>query len=166
MRITARGVVEAEELLRDMADRAKDLSRVMRVAAEDTKTLIDDSFDRSTSPDGTPWQGLSEATIAISPRREGGKPLVDTARLRNSIYARASRRSMSFGTNVAYGAPHQFGAGIRVFGRTRATLPARPFLPVVRQGSRFGLMNTGAAGAHWSGVRSMVATYIRTGRIE
>lgn len=206
MRIKTSGVVEAEDLLRGVAERMGDLSRVMQVAAEDTKALIDDAFDQSRSPDGTKWQALSETTAAIraslavqkarfgvakraskkgedvsqealdkarkralsaaEKKEKGRKPLVDTARLRNSISARAHKTGFAFGTNVVYAAAQHFGnPKNKVFGRARGPIPARPFFPIASDGSRFELMTTGPAGRHWSNVRRMVATYIRTGRI-
>ena len=153
--------------------RARDLNPVLTVAAADTKTLIDDAFDGSHSPDGTRWQALSPKTIAK--RRQGSsKPLIDTAILRNSVTATARGVVLSFGTNVIYARPHQMG-----FERTgqykrtrynprreagspwRYSVPARPFLPVTPQ---FALMTTGPAGQHWREVREMVREYIRSGR--
>lgn len=165
MPITSRGIPETQKRFEEMSARLRDMSPVMEVAAQDTKLLIDDSFQNSASPDGTPWEPFAEATLRISPRRQGGRLLVDTARLRNSITVPHTARSFSFGTNVAYGGPQQFGASIRVFGRGRTRrLPARPYLPVEGDG-RFRLMTSGRAGEHWTQVRVMVAAYIRTGEI-
>lgn len=45
-------------------------------------------------------------------RREGGQTLIDTARLKNSITRRVAGKTLYVGTNVAYGAIHQFGGRI------------------------------------------------------
>lgn len=161
MEIKGRGIDEAQERLEQIRARLENLQPVMEVAAQDTVTLIDDSFDGQRSPDGTPWQELSEKTIARRRKGRGtGEPraLIDTGRLRQSITGRGSRRGFTFGTNVIYGGVQQFGGG-------RSRIPARPFLPIVRSGGRFSLMTTGYAGQHWSQVRRAVAHYIRTGEI-
>ena len=165
MEITAEGLDEAVEAVSDLSDRLRNLAPIMTVVAEDTRVLIDDSFESSAAPDGSAWAPLSSATVAIKPRRQNGKPLVDTGRLRQSITVEAGPRSFRFGTNVAYAGSHQLGARTRVFGRKPAAIPARPFLPVVGSGGRFGLMTTGRAGAHWRAVRDSIREYILTGRI-
>ena len=113
-----------------------------------------------------PRLAVRGAPVRVVLLSHGGKPLVDTARLRNSITGNAGARGFSFGTNVAYAGPQNFGARIRTFGRgSPRQLPARPFLPVTGSGGRFSLMTGGAAGAHWTRTRSMIAHYIRTGEI-
>lgn len=157
MQIRIEGIEEAIAELDDVATRMRDLTPVLTVAAQDTRTLIDDSFQNSRSPDDSPWRPLSERTLA---RRRGSdaRILVDTARLRNSIQSTAAQRSLRFGTNVVYGGTHQFGRG---------RIPARPFFPAFSQGgSRFGLMTGGRAGVHWRTVVDDVAHYIRTGEIR
>jgi phage virion morphogenesis protein len=149
-----------------LAERLRDMTPILTVLAEDTRTLIDDSFQASKSPDGTPWAPLSDATIRIKPRRAGGKPLVDTARLRNSITAVGGTSSLRFGTNTKYAGPHQLGANVRVFGRgSPKTLQARPFLPIAGTPGRFSLMTTGAAGTHWTRVRADIRAWLRDGVI-
>ena len=160
---------EAAQRLETLADRLRDMSPILTVIAEDTRTLIDDSFQVSASPDGSAWAPFTDtgATFKINPRREGGKLLVDTARLRNSITAFADRGSLRFGTNVAYAGAHQFGAGIRVFGRgATKRLPARPFLPIDGTPGSFRLMTTGRAGDHWTRVRDDIRHWLRTGEIR
>lgn len=154
--------------------RARDLTPVLTVAAADTKTLIDDAFDGSHSPDGTRWAPLSARTVAKR-RRGSDKPLVDTEILRNSVTTTARGVVLSFGTNVLYARPHQMG--FQRAGQYKRTMysprrergspwsysvPARPYLPVTPQ---FALMTSGPAGQHWREVREMVREYIRSGRI-
>ena len=79
---------------------------------------------------------------------EGGKTLVDSARLMQSITSNASDTGVEVGTNVLYAAIHQFGGTIRAktsrglrfkIGKGRdaswatrqsVTIPARPFLGI------------------------------------
>lgn len=79
-------------------------------------------FERQQAPDGTPWKPSQRAEA------EGGVTLTDTARLRQSITHRVSGDAVEVGTNVVYGAIHQFGGRA---GRGRSVmLPARPYLGV------------------------------------
>jgi phage virion morphogenesis protein len=158
---------EYRDRLKAIAERLRDMSPIMEVVAQDTRTLIDDSFNSQTSPEGQPWAALSETTIAINPRRAGGKPLNDTTRLRRSITTETTRSGFRFGTNVGYAATHQFGRpDNRVFGGARGPIPARPFLPVAGIRGSHRLMRGGAAGAHWARVRTDIAHWLRTGEFR
>ena len=160
MQITANGISVVIAELKDISERTVNLAPVLQVAAVDTKTLIDNSFRRSRTPEGNEWEQLDRRTLARrrqGPNRRARKAtiLVDTGRLRNSITATATASSIEFGTNVVYAAYHQFGSG-RMY---------RPFLPVQQGGAGYVLMTGGPAGRHWREVRDMVIEYIRTGRI-
>lgn len=91
-------------------------------------------FERGQGPDGKPWK----------PSARGGQTLVDTGRLLGSVTHRVSGRQVEVGTNVLYGAIHQFGGTIRpkAAGKLRFTIgsevifadkvemPARPYLGI------------------------------------
>lgn len=79
-------------------------------------------FEAGRGPDGQPWEPSRRAG------REGGRTLVDTARLRGSITYRASDDGVEVGTNVVYAAIHQLGSAPGG-GRPRG-IPARPYLGV------------------------------------
>lgn len=95
-------------------------------------------FERGAGPDGNPWPRSLRATI------EGGKTLVDSSRLLQSITHEASADGVTVGTNTIYAGTHQFGATIRAKGKALAfalpgggfavvqkvTIPARPFLGI------------------------------------
>jgi phage gpG-like protein len=159
----------------DAAQRAGDLGPVLAVIAADTKLLIDDSFESSQAPDGSPWAPLAASTVA---RRRGGssKPLIDTANLRNSMSASGGTNTLRFGTNVPYAAPHQFGysrlGSLKTRSRGRAagspwaySVPARPFLPIEGASGSYALTTSGRAGEHWQRAFASVAHYIATGEI-
>jgi hypothetical protein len=85
------GLAEAMDELEAITARIRDLSPVLTVAAQDTRTLISDSFRKSRSPDGSPWTPLASSTIKR--RRQGPNTrarkatiLIDTGVLKNSIY--------------------------------------------------------------------------------
>jgi phage virion morphogenesis protein len=167
VRITATGLVENQDKLKELAARIRDLSPVLDVAAADTVTLIDDSFDQQRSPTGAPWAPHSPATTAIrAARNRSGRILIDSGRLRQSITTNVAAKSFTFGTNVEYGAIHQLGGNVKVFGRgSLKAVPARPFLPATSVGGKYTLMTTGLAGSHWTKVREMVRDYILKGEL-
>lgn len=106
-------------------------------------------FRHSKAPDGQRWEPSQRALL------EGGKTLVKTAQLRNSIHAKADASGFAVGTNVKYAATHQFGEpGRTIRARTkkalrfqaggrwvskkqvRVTIPARPFLGLSEEDKR------------------------------
>jgi len=152
--IRVRGIEQTLDVLEEMQARLRDMSPVLAVVGEDLKTFVDDRFDTATDPTGRQWQPLSAKTIAR--RRQGtSNPLVDTARLRNSIAYRATPRTLTLGTNVPYAGPHQFGT---------ATIPRRAFLPFNREGTAFE--TEGLAGAELAQVIAAIKRYIVEGVIE
>lgn len=111
---------EIKALLGRLSQRTKDLTPVMRTIGQIVRTSVIKNFEKGGRPER--WQPSQRALMA------GGLTLVDTARLRNSINAKASSNSVEIGTNVIYGAIHQLGGQA---GRgKKVTIPARPFLAV------------------------------------
>lgn len=131
----------------------------MEVIAANVRELIDNSFNEGHSPLGAVWRGLSEATKQINPSRDGGRPLLDTGRLRNSITTRVEQRRMVFGSNVEYAAAQNFGnPDNRVFGGPAGPIPARPFLPVAN--------NRLAPEDFWDRQKQILRNWIQSGRIS
>lgn len=117
-----------------------DFAGLSEQLAEGVKTSTRLRFKTSTDPEGKPWQQTAR----------GGKILVLTARLRNSIRARADASGFAVGTNLIYAARHQFGdkrpltikakrkRGLRfqIGGKwytkqsVKVKMPARPFLGI------------------------------------
>ena len=98
-------------------------------------------FKQGRDPEGRRWK------TSIRAAAEGGKTLVRSGQLKNSIHARADTSGFAVGTDVKHAATHQFGETGRtirarrkkalrfqVGGRwiskkqVRITIPARPFL--------------------------------------
>ena len=89
-------------------------------------------FVEGKGPDGEDWKPSERSA------RDGGKPLSDTGRLRQSIEYATAPDSVMVGTNVIYARIHQLGGEIRpknkkalkVGGRlvSKVTMPARPYL--------------------------------------
>ena len=164
MSVEQRGAEEAAESLEAVAARLRDLTPITSVVAADVMTFVDDRFANATDPGGQPWATLEDSTIA---RRRSGpgssrfavgtvSPLIDTGRLRSSIFGRGERTGLRFGTNVAYAAPHQLG--------TRK-MPRRAFLPVDSAGSAFSLSSAGPGGEFWRDARERIRRFIRTGEV-
>ena len=108
---------------------------------------------RADAPIGTQQHIISThapaggATTSIRAAQEGGKTLIQSAQLRNSIHAKSDTSGFALGTNVKYAATHQFGEPGRTIRarkkkalrfqvggkwvtkkQVRITIPARPFL--------------------------------------
>lgn len=135
---------DLDRALRSVQHRVIDMTPAWQQVGEHLLGSIRDNFEAGGRPE--PWQPLLETTLL---RRAGGrrraytkrgdrlrapaarkmaraKVLIDSARLMNSITYQAAPRHVDVGTNVIYGATHQFG---RDSGRG-APIPARPFLVI------------------------------------
>ena len=104
-----------------------------------TSTL--ERFRTRKGPDGRRWPSSKRALA------EGGRTLVDSGQLRNSIQVRSDATGFAVGTNVKHASTHQYGVKNRIIkaknkkylrfkvdGRwvtrkkVKVTIPARPFL--------------------------------------
>lgn len=77
-------------------------------------------FEKGEDPEGNKW------SISQRAKDEGGQTLVDKAILKNSITFEASPEMVVVGTNVEYGAIHQYGGQAGRGKKTR--IPERPYL--------------------------------------
>lgn len=135
-----------------------DMTGLMRNIGEYVTQDTQERFDRQRDPDGNMWKPLKPSTLA---RKKTNKILVEQGRthgLQASINYRASKTSVSIGTNKVYAAIHQFGgktsahiikpkrgkalrwvgAGGRVFfakqiNHPGSVIPARPFLGINKE---------------------------------
>lgn len=134
--------VRTEGQLDEIYQKLKQLSEIdpndiSQTMGEILRTGTLDRFDSGKSPDGNAWPKSIRAS-------GGGKTLVDSGRLRNSINVRSSASGVEVGTNTVYAAIHQFGGPIsaksaswlvfNVGGQTvrkkSVNIPARPYLGV------------------------------------
>lgn len=109
--------------------------------AETARESTLERFRQSRDPEGRRWK------TSIRAATTGGRTLIDSSQLRNSIKSYYDEKGFAVGTNVKHGATHQFGdkgrtirakttKGLRfqVGGRwvtkkqVKVTIPARPFL--------------------------------------
>jgi phage virion morphogenesis protein len=135
-----------------------DMTPAMREVGRIVKTETQQRFRDEESPEGVPWIPSVRALI------EGGQTLTLTARLRRSITYQADHVSVEVGTNVVYGAVHQFGRsrttsifeglkrGLGAAAARSKGLPARPYLGVSDAG-RLQLVEAvnGFLGRTWAG---------------
>lgn len=78
-------------------------------------------FNAMESPEGVPWEPLSEKYKATKPAAVRDKILVLSGRLKGSFTYAVSQQRIAFMTTVPYAATHQFGSA-------KKNIPARPFL--------------------------------------
>ena len=114
---------------------ARGLAAHQAILADIGEALVSSTvqhFVEGKGPDGEGWKPSERSA------RDGGKPLSDTGRLRQSIEYTTTPDSVMVGTNVIYGRIHQLGGEIRpkrkkalkVKGKlvSKVTMPARPYL--------------------------------------
>ena len=140
------------------------LTPALKAMAAEIDLLIDDTFDTQSGPSGQKWKDIKDATKKRRAKRRKSKStsariLMDTGVLRRSWFTRVRPpRTVVFGTNVPYAAPHQAGA-------PKANIVARRMAPVRLVGGRWQLVRSGPAGAMWNRVREQVLRYIATGKV-
>lgn len=101
-----------------------DTSTLMPRLGEYLLSSTQDRFSSQTAPDGTAWQALQPRTIKYK-RHNPARILTERGSLRRSIhYQKLGPDSVAVGTNLVYGATHQYGRG---------GIPARPFLGLSNQ---------------------------------
>ena len=130
--------LDDENLSRQLGDLIGALTNpgpALRSIGEELQRTTQDRFDpgQKKAPDGTPWARNSPVTIA---RKGRDNPLYERGILQGSIrYQLSGARGVEVGTNLVYGAAHQFGMVKGYAGRTRrgapipwGDIPARPYL--------------------------------------
>lgn len=127
-------------VLRELAAAIARPRRILANIGRSLRTSTLERFRTETDPDGEAW-------IPSIRRREGSpRPtLTLSSRLRDSIATKATDHEVRIGTNVRYGAIHQFGGTIkpksaralqftlpngRWVTAQSVTIPARPYLGV------------------------------------
>lgn len=104
---------EVQAMLARLDHRVKNLRPAMSVVGQVVRGSVIRNFMVGGRPEK--WKP------SVRAKKQGGKTLVDTGRLRSSIASRAFPDHVEIGTNVQYAVMHQLGT--RFF-------PARPFLVV------------------------------------
>lgn len=134
---------DAQELMRCLKSMGNvDFKGVMNAVGEGLRTSTVERFERGETPDGNAWSKSARV------RESGGKTLIRTAALRNSINVKSNSTGVAVGTNDIRVATHQFGdtrtirakgskkLAFRIGGEWRTAesvtihIPARPFLGI------------------------------------
>ena len=118
-----------------------DKKKINAALSQGTRESTLERFKTSKGPDNKAWK------TSIRAASEGGKTLIQTAQLRNSIRSKSDASGFAVGTNTKHAATHQFGEQGRTIRARRAktlrfqvggqwfskkmvkvNIPARPFL--------------------------------------
>lgn len=118
-----------------------DKKAINAALAESSRESTLERFKQSKGPSGKRWK------TSIRALREGGKTLIQSSQLRNSIKSKSDVSGFAVGTNAKHAATHQFGepgrtirarkkkalrfyAGGRWISKkqVKVSIPARPFL--------------------------------------
>lgn len=97
---------EIRDALRRLFEAVGDLAPVMKNIGEYLVQATEQRFDSETGPDGEKWTAVSDATLD---RKTHPKILTESHHLRQSIHPEPGKDAVTVGTNVPYGAIHQFG---------------------------------------------------------
>lgn len=154
--LRASGLSDALEMLQGIRARVRDLTPVLTAEARRLDALIEQSFDRNTSPDGRAWAPREAASRWSNGRRarprsdtRPGRDLLErTGALRASISVSASSQSIEAVAAAPYAAYQQ---------------AVRPFMPVDGTGAP---MTSGPAGAWLAELPDRIAHYVVTGEVS
>lgn len=133
---------DTQRMLRKMRSIADvDKKKLNATLGEDILNATRDRFKKGLGPDRKKWK------TSIRAAESGGKTLVKTSQLLNSLNVKSDASGFAVGTNVKYGATHQFGEKgrtirakqskglkFKINGRwitkkeVRIKIPARPYL--------------------------------------
>ena len=139
MELTLTNLNEFADMADDVVRAGNNTQDLMEVIGAYGVSSTQMRFRQGVSPDGDPWQKSARVNAT------GGQTLVDTGRLRNSIFSETTSHSAAWGTNLIYAAAHQFGAvikainskylkfkipGLGFFFAEQVIIPARPFVGI------------------------------------
>jgi phage virion morphogenesis protein len=113
---------EVQQVLQRLVELTGNLEPVFADIGEHLTRSHDQRFGLQVSPDSEPWAALLPSYQARKPKNQG-KILTLDGNLRGTLHYDASADQLLFGTNLIYGATHQFGD-------PRRNIPERPFLGV------------------------------------
>ena len=106
---------ELKAALKELAAKLNDLTPFFKDVGETLLNSTRERFRSQTDPDGNAWKPLSPAYAARKPRNKD-KILTLWGHLRGTLVKQVDKDSLRIGTNLIYGATHQFGAAKGSFG--------------------------------------------------
>ena len=148
-----------EAALQALAAKFQNAQPVLQGIGESMVERIKHRFDTSSGPDGAAWQANSATTLAMLARRLGNsyrkkdgalnkkgverlavkKPLIgESGDLRRQIVAVASGSELVVSATPIYAAMQHFGGTTSPSSWIpNAKIPARPFMPIMQDGSLY-----------------------------
>lgn len=120
---------QVQGLFKRLVHAAGDTDQALRDIGEYEIRATRERAAREESPDGTPWVKLSPRYAARKAKKRGGAPILkfDNHMLGDRLNYQVGDTWVEIGTNVPYGALHQFG-GTSGMAPGPAAVPARPWL--------------------------------------
>lgn len=101
--------IDDRDLMRKLGQldkKASGLAPVLKNIGEYKRDATKELFDKQQDPQGVKWAALSDR---YKKKKKGPKILTESHRLRESIVYALNNGNLRIGTNVIYGAAHQFG---------------------------------------------------------
>lgn len=153
-------IEEARREIARLAQRVGDPRPLLFAIGQDIEERIDKRFATSTGPDGQRWKANSPVTLAREALRlavsggnkkkdgslnargqralAGKKPLIgETRALRDGITHQVAGMSLEVISIQLYSAIQQFGGSRGEFPHLWGDIPARPFMPVTKDGELY-----------------------------
>lgn len=123
LNVEAAGISGVLEMFNRLIQLGGDASAPLKDVGEYYLRRTEERFNREMAPGGARWKELAPSTRAA---KRHAKILTETQRLRGGFTYSVDPKSLEFGTNVIYGAIHQFGGET---GRGhKVSIPPRPYL--------------------------------------
>lgn len=117
---------ELKAILSRMEGAIKDLTPVMHPFGEYMLMRTEERFDAEETPEGVPWEPLSEITVARKRKRNKIDKILQQDGFLKLVNYEAGHDGLELGSNRIYAAIHQFGGEA---GRNKSvTIPQREFL--------------------------------------
>ena len=119
---------EVSKVIRGLRRELKDSEKRMLEGAKIIQEEIKTSFENKASPLGEGWNPPSETTKDLGFKRQ----LEKTGKLKRSIEKGTRiQNGFQFTSKLPYAAAQHFGnPNNKIFGKKKAPIPARPFIPV------------------------------------
>ncbi|MFZ6655656.1 phage virion morphogenesis protein [Undibacterium sp. TJN19] len=140
----------AQALLQRIVDKTSNAEPVLRAIGETVMEISKQSFETSSSPDGSPWAKNSDVTILRYLEQQSGnfkgdgnlskkgqarqaskKPLIGQSKdLSRQFSYEVTADSVTVSNSMVYAAIQQFGGTRSQFPHLWGDIPARPFMPI------------------------------------
>ncbi len=117
--VEIKGLAKVNQAINRLLRQGQNLDPALRDIGEFWLESTQQRFVDMQAPDGKPWEPLAPETLANKERPD--RILTESGTLADTLNYQLSKGGLALGTNMEYGATHQFG-------RDDAGIPERPFL--------------------------------------